>query len=247
MNDHSGFKALGNINMDSNELENLAGLLGSLITPWNDEGLVLYLGLDENTGTNASDKSYHGNDGTFTAAGSPAWSEGHKNCGVLFDGADDVIACGNDASILPDAWSIEAWVQPDDQALQPLIAFNASLNASINLHWVSTGRPIIYMAAGNYMYFNGGAWTTLKDGNWHHVVFTCPGAAQADLANSKMFVDGVEIAQHSGVATAPQTAKTLCKLGNSSASYWYKGKMDEVRIYNRVLSANEIKSHYLRS
>ncbi len=68
--------------------------------------------------------------------------------------------------------------------------------------------------------------------NWHHYVLTYDGA------NQKLYIDGVQ-ASSSALTGAIATNATNLKVGDL-----FSGPIDEVRIYNRALTAEEVKEHY---
>ena len=68
--------------------------------------------------------------------------------------------------------------------------------------------------------FDASAWTTLKDGQWHHVVFTMPGSAQDSIQSAAMYLDGVAVTASTTMATGPQNAKSGVFLGNTSTTGW---------------------------
>jgi hypothetical protein len=84
---------------------------------------------------------------------------------------------------------------------------------------------------------SGGAVSTtwVDDGNWHHIVYTHSAGTQ------KLYVDGVL------EDTANETFSTNIgeiMLGSRPFGAYYEGILDEVRIYNRALSAAEVKRLY---
>ena len=83
----------------------------------------------------------------------------------------------------------------------------------------------------------------VSDDRWHHIAGTCDGSV------SKLYVDGVEVKQVKSKSPGPVPANNwdVC-VGNSVVEYdggefvAFDGLIDEVRIYNRALSAKEIKA-----
>jgi len=215
--------------------------------------------IDEGSGTTVNDTWTKINNGTLynftdTTAGygdSSSHADGwmsSSNCisgaCLKFDGVNDYMDCGVDSSITTslNAWTVSAWVKPNDISVNTLIGFNSSSGApSIRLN-NTTGQPIILMSDTNFRYFSVSAWTTLKNGNWHHVVFTIPGSAQADIANSKMFLDGQEVGVGSTSSTGSQSAKNSLRIGGSY--YFGSGLIDEVRMYNAAVPTSQIKEQY---
>ncbi len=90
--------------------------------------------------------------------------------------------------------------------------------------------------------------STYNDGAWHMVAFVRDAASE----NSYLYIDGVVKSQinynFSGHFTIPDDIQ-ICNLkntvgGNLTYSYFYRGSLDEVAIYNRALSSLEISSQF---
>ena len=167
----------------------------------------------------------------------------YVNRALSLDGLGDYVDCGTDPSVLPDAWTVSAWVKPNDVPRNILLCFRNSASPTIALQWGETGKPMIYMSATNYMYFDASAWTILKDGNWHHVAFTLPGTADADINNAQMYLDGEAVFQSGYDNSGAQSAKSHLHIGKrgDDASFG-NGCIDEVRIWNAALTQNQIQS-----
>jgi hypothetical protein len=82
-------------------------------------------------------------------------------------------------------------------------------------------------------------WTTINDGNWHHVAVTY-GQAVGELVT--IYIDGaMDAVQNNNLAWWwPSDMSVL--LGKSRDGYWKKlhGRLDDVRFYNRVLDNQEV-------
>ncbi|MES2922292.1 MAG: LamG-like jellyroll fold domain-containing protein [Verrucomicrobiota bacterium] len=78
--------------------------------------------------------------------------------------------------------------------------------------------------------------TAINDGNWHHL------AATLDTGNGamKLYVDGVLSASGTGAA-APRSAPANFYLGSVGGTAGFlNGSLDEARLYNKILSQDEI-------
>lgn len=80
---------------------------------------------------------------------------------------------------------------------------------------------------------------SVSDGAWHHVVVT------ATSTTVSFYLDG----QPSGTATVPQTATSYSgvrQIGGHVPNTWsdWLGELDEVALYNRVLTAGQVLAHY---
>ena len=211
-------------------------------TPAIPEGLIAHWLMNDNAATktvaDSGGGNYHGTAQQNTAILTTA---GKLGTALAFNGTSDWIDCGTNAALLPDAWTLCAWVKCEDMVKPQLISFGGSY-PGVKLQQDSGGKPRIFMGASNYREFDGSAWTTLKDGQWHFVVFSIPGKAQTDIQNAKMYLDGVPVASSSVVATGPQQAKTRFLMGNNTTTgtHRFKGAIDDLMLFDRVLTETEI-------
>ena len=199
---------------------------------------------------NYNDESGNGN---HTAAqggiGLTANRNGKANSAVLFDGVDDYLELPGTASLNPQRLSITLWFNMDGNGKMSLIGNNDNAD----------GFPTLYNTTLNY-FAPGAHFMVRKPGTcgdntngpneFVQVPFTfTPGkwycyAATYDGLKAKIYVDGVLLGENSiSFQTIAQCTGTTFKIGR----WWngdpvpFKGKMDEVRIYSRALSADEVK------
>jgi Concanavalin A-like lectin/glucanases superfamily len=78
---------------------------------------------------------------------------------------------------------------------------------------------------------------TISPNTWYHVVAT------ADGTNLKMYLNGVLSNQNAQTAATTDTTDVLF-IGNNGSNNNLQGRMDDVRVYNRVLSDSEIVQLY---
>ncbi|GIW67501.1 MAG: hypothetical protein KatS3mg096_369 [Candidatus Parcubacteria bacterium] len=76
------------------------------------------------------------------------------------------------------------------------------------------------------------------NGAWHHVAFTVSGGV------ARTYLDGGFVASASGVVNLQPATTTLIGKGHIGGLGFWNGLIDEVRIYNRALSDQEIKVLY---
>jgi hypothetical protein len=174
--------------------------------------------------------------------------EGMVDLALRFDGTGDYIDCGPLDPQPPAAWTVCAWVKCADTPSPTLLSFGGTYPA-VKLQQNDKGRPIVYLGNTNYRYFSASAWTTLKDGLWHHVAFSVPGNDQAAVEQAAMYLDGAAVAESTTMATGPQADKSRLYIGiNTKAGQQrFKGAMDEVLLFDRVLAAEEIENIYRSS
>jgi Concanavalin A-like lectin/glucanases superfamily len=193
----------------------------------NDPTLSAHWALDEAQGDLASDSTgLH----DATLVGGPGWDpQGGQVDGALrLDGIDDcavVPFVGNPAE---GPFSVLAWVKGGAPG-QGILAQQGGVNVlmadpatgAVMTELKSTGR-----SAGRPL--SGAAIIT--DGNWHRVGFTWDGAAR------RLYVDDILAAEDTLAGLAACYSGLLIGCGSNKApgTYW-KGLIDDVRIYNRVV------------
>ncbi len=218
------------------------------------EGLLGYWKLDEMVGTVADDSAGL-NDGTLTG---PIWAVGQVNGALEFDGSNDKVDLGTDTSLdlgqAGKSFTIAAWVKPETTSgYRAFVAKDSYTTNGRRNYWF--GKNIdnlgIYFGANNPTgsgmpyYF----WTTddgLTLNAWNHVVVVWDRTANEVI----LYINNVRKSWRSDSSGAPYdipvatgTHTTIGMSGDISL-YPFDGSLDEVRIYNRALSASEINSLY---
>src|SRR5574343_311722 len=136
------------------------------LAPYKDTGLVGYWKFDDASGTTAIDSSGYNNTGTLTNG--PLWkteSDCKRGGCLYFDGVNDYVDAGTNSSILPNSWTVLAWIKINNiKSSQSIIAFATSTNTMLKIEHAGTGKPLIYLNNENYRYFVASSWDTIKDG-----------------------------------------------------------------------------------
>src|SRR3989344_9316031 len=202
-------------------------------------GLVGYWKLDENSGTIVADSSGRGNTGTNVGG---TWLDSYTNSGISFDGSSDKYVTTSDSNSLDingTAITMSAWVKPTSTNYGQIIT---------KLNIVSTNMPWdIQLYTNDYFYTaiktdsNGFAEirsaNTASFGQWQHLVTVYNGT------NIIFYVNGVQssIGSQSGnIVTNDQNLY----LGGIAGGEVFLGSIDEIRIYNRALSAGDVNQLY---
>jgi hypothetical protein len=201
-------------------------------------GLVGWWKLDETSGTSAKDSSDNDNNGTLV--GGPQWQpSGGKLGGALkFDGVDDYVDTGYNANL--SNWTVAVWVKsptaPSGENQSGPV--HGEKNYQINWnHMMENFRG----AAGVQ---TGGAWYPASFGNlqadtWYHLAVTYDGE------NLKAYKDGVLITNNSDPAGPPSTENETLKFGRHAAGNdFFKGTVDDVRVYNYAFSDAQVTALY---
>ena len=206
--------------------------------------------LDASSGTSATDSSGNGNTGT--TSGGPTWVAGKIGNGLNFDGVDDSVNCGSGATLDNlAAITVTAWIKADtmgEGGKGRIVVKASGINPTAGWH--------LHVSGTNQLEFRVDYTTTelsrvaavdaIATGVWKHVVATWTGSATA--TNLKLYVDGAEVGYASttnGVGTRVDDAASNFYIGNESGgTRTFDGLLDDVRVYNRVLSAAEITAVY---
>lgn len=220
----------------------LTNRAGAIIADlWGEAGgRTLWLHLDENPGaTSFTDGSEAVRPGTCSSPTCPtAGEDGYIGPAVRFDGVDDVISLGmvDQLGLQDSSFTAIAWVNGDafgPGTDHPILGTD-QMGTNMGLHLtVRHGKP--YM--GFYANDTEGA-TTLSNGAWHHLVWRYNKATgeQAVFVNGVLDASNTERAAFQGSGTV--------NLGRCFGPSYFAGLIDEVEIYDRALSNDEIAARF---
>jgi type II secretory pathway pseudopilin PulG len=208
----------------------------SLTPGLRDRGLVGYWPLDESSGTLTADRSGNGNTGTLMNG--PVW-QGSASCKVggclNFDGGNDYVDVGASPSLLSQDMTIAAWVKPASILQWAGVLSNMrGWGTGFSLQ-VGTDNRIAAMTSGIYVT----SIQTPSAGTWYHIV-----ATHSASNTVKLYVNGALEKESTKTVSFDADAKTYIGVFYTSPSLSFYGNIDDVRIYNRVLSADEVQAIY---
>lgn len=222
--------------------------IGSVVTR-RETGLVGYWHFDESMGTIAYDASGMGNVGTLT--NTPTRQSGiscRTGACLVFNGSTNYVQYGNVLNMGLNDWTISLWMKTANAGSQYMVS--KSLAGAQNYRYAvgsDVGKAKIFIQGngGADVVFTGN--TTINDGLWHNLVFV-----YARNGNASIYVDGVfDAAQSiaswvnaSMVSTNPFRVGSYTAGDGTTPSLFFNGTLDEVRVYNRALSATEILNAY---
>jgi len=202
-----------------------------------DPGLVGWWKLDnEGTGT-VLDYSGNGRDGTIQ--GSPQFVPGIYGEALEFHGDPDYVTIDGYKGLLGgSAFSIAAWIKTDGNG--EIVGWGNNTALERVEFRVSEYRLRVEHGSGNRQ-----GNTVVSDNQWHHVALTVEANATISYPQVKLYVDG-EDDTISGTDTdafdiVSNFDLSIARQYNGS-NRWFIGMIDDVRVYDRVLSADEIKT-----
>ena len=204
-----------------------------------DSGLAGYWKLDDGSGTSATDSSTNGNTGTLT--NSPTWTTGQVGGAVNFDGVDDTLTT---SKTIPNAGTVSLWVNTTavlDSGDYYVSVGGATAGNSMFLRFNSYSgyNKWDFNMRGNFgtdVYVSGPTLTTDTQQGWHYLT-----AVWDTSKGASFYLDGTLL--NSTTTTTDAFASMTLSIGNQSSNTWL-GKIDEVRLYDRMLSADEVSQLY---
>lgn len=202
-------------------------------------GLVAHWAFDEVSGTIAYDSAGE-NDGTFV--GDPVWTTGQVGGALEFDGDGDHVDCGTGSSLdVTDAITIAAWIKRPDFNSHGVIAGKTNgdlVTAGYGLYSYEEGVAFNFYASGDWVRTE--PRIPISADEWHYVV------GGFDGTGSYVYIDGEQMAsvEYFGTITTADGYPFQIGFWRLDNPEYFKGLMDDVRVYNRALSGEEIRQLY---
>jgi len=201
------------------------------------DGLVACWHLDEGSGTIAHDTSGNGYDLAIHGA---EWVDGVFKKALSFDGDDDYadVDMPQDFCEEGSSFSVELRVKSSDTAASEMLISNypdGSVGPYFGFYTRSDG-----LVGFNHRDSGGNraapvSTTNVMDGSWHHLV----GVRDVDAGRSRIYVDKVkedDVEDNTGDCSNAYKVTLMLHYN----SYYHAGVLDEIRIYNKSLSDEEI-------
>jgi hypothetical protein len=198
-------------------------------------GLVGWWKFDDGAGTTALDSSGNANTGTMHGTANPTWVAGHiGNWALAFIAADDEYVESTTATNIPNinaSQTLSAWVNiPSTAAVYDIVV--PELNGSGANQLRISGGDIQVSQWGGGVTITGGA---VSINTWHMLTWTYNSVGPL----STVYIDGVQSGATSATATQAFTPPAVY-IGSYGAGEYFGGDIDDVRIYNRALSAADV-------
>ena len=194
--------------------------------------------MSEGGGTQARDLSGNENHGTITGA---QWRTERNGRVIRFDGIDDYIQIAHSASlnITAPGLTLMGWVNRSNAGTYVmLIAKRLTNSIPFQLFWGSSGDPsphqIAFSMNTQTAFLKG---TTQNLSGWHHIAGTYDGA------NMRIYLDGTQDASQAQTGNI-NSDTVVVSIGRDNAGTFSDHDYSNIRIYNRALTASEIKDIY---
>jgi hypothetical protein len=176
--------------------------------------------------------------GSFGAGNSaPAWTtDSRSGKSLSFDGTYDYVSIPNNVSLKPSVFSISVWIKPASYGE----------NNYGRIVDIPSGMTLMLSQPTQSVFFSAGqaqppGSNTIALNQWSHVVGTYDGN------NATVYVNGVlQSSWQQGALTSNNNPLVIGNLGANGTRH-FNGLIDEVKIYNYVLTANDVKQDYNNS
>lgn len=208
---------------------------------WNADfvdGLVAHWSMDEAAGLTARD-SYADFDGTLTNMSEYNWVKGFLGNALAFDGKDDYVEIAGYKGITGGASrTCAAWIKANSPSSQIMNWGSAETGAKWAIR-VNENGTLRAEVAGGYIY----GTTSLLDGNWHHIAVVLVDDGSSNIDEAVLYVDGYRETEYGGVLSCPVNTieGASAVIGtNITKSVFFSGLIDQVKVYDRALAADEI-------
>ena len=213
-------------------------VLGLVLTSVAKADLVGWWKFDEGSGTTAHDSSGNGNDGTLYNMTGNEWTNGIVGGALEFDGTDHYVSVPNSSGLqFTSALTMAGWIKGDSWGSGTnvdIIARKGEGNPNNYQLAIADGLATLHFDEGDGGGYRGD--TLLNTGQWYHV------AATWDGTTVRIYVDGVlDNAPPDSHGGPIGTDTRPFYMGGRSGSDLFDGTLDDIRVYSRALTAEEIQ------
>ncbi len=211
-------------------------LIVSYILPPLSQGLVAAYAFAEGSGTTTADASGNGNTGILSGA---TWTRsGIYGNALALDGTNNWVTVNDAPSLdLTTGMTIMAWVYPTATPTdRTTVIFKEQTNGLVYSLYAGSpaDTPSVRVITSSEVGLEGPF--SIPINTWSHL------ASTYDATTLRLYVDGFEMAIQDLGESLLTSDGPLRFGGNGVFGQYFQGMIDEVRIYNRALSAAEIQA-----
>jgi hypothetical protein len=215
-------------------------------------GLVARWHIDEGSGSSIDDSSSNLNDGTITGATwvgadggrwytstTAGFSTGNS---LIFNGSTDYVTVADSSSLDVTNITIAAGIKTgtDVSTTQYIVSkwIDSDPNRSYAIGIETSKFIFLTSSSGTLATIDSMSIGSVSTNTWYHFLVT------SDGSNKRVYINGTELTPARGWANSIHSSNTGLTIGNlnNSVTNYFTGIIDEVSIYNRALSADEVKA-----
>jgi len=204
-----------------------------------DADLAAHWRFGEGTGTVVGDASTNANNGTFDGT----WSRGRYGGAVKFAAAStQEVSVASSASLNMGTshFSVAIWAKVDAAAASILVSKYGSVGYFLGVDATGKFYGKVRDASVNVAVLG----SVISDGKWHLLVMTVD---RSDASTGlKLYLDGAYNTQGQQGGANIDNTETFY-IGRLSSGFYLTGEIDDVRIWKRIISTEEIKRLWSQS
>jgi prepilin-type N-terminal cleavage/methylation domain-containing protein len=213
--------------------------------------LVGWWNFDEGSGSVAKDSSGYGNDGTIVGATRVDGVPGTGGKALGFNGSGNYVQIlTNEFPIGRKERTVAAWIKTSNGGGSRgiILSYGSDVdggifNFEIN-HWQG-GQGTF-----GVHFYNSAIWTkdkVIEDGNWYHLIVTIPENARDN--NALLYLNGEKmntLSYNSDIEINTQDSNVQIAKRITGSQY-FNGLIDDVRVYSRAITAQEVQTLYAQT
>lgn len=196
------------------------------------------------SGTTWNDQTINQNDGTLING--PTFDSGNRGS-IVFDGSNDYIDISNFTPVLSNSIqaTVSLWFNRDADSNYVLLDIKDGSNGRIALQSYFSNTLYIYLNSKSYNVSS----LPISANNWYNMVLVYNGSGSTNADKLKLYLNAIERtggtysgAIDSSIGLLSNSGHT--EVGRTPSIAYFNGKISNIKIYNRALSATEVAQNY---
>lgn len=191
------------------------------------------------SGTDWADLS--GNGSTCVSSGGPVIGTDGQGS-FLFDAADDIFIAPENSAFNTQTPSVEVWIKTNNTNQNGFWFEKGQVNTQYSLFQEGTSTQWRQNFGGSTTTLSATTATYISTSNWAHIVGTYTSGTR------RLYINGAIVSSDSQTGTISTNTNGI-SIGvfggfNGGRGYYYNGRIGTVRVYNRVLTPEEVLQNY---
>jgi len=201
------------------------------------EGLVAYYPFNGN----ANDESSNFYNGIISGASLIQDRLGNDNSALRFNGIDNSVTCGSSNRGITNSLTVSVWVKTTTENGTVVAKYDAKNDKGWFIKFTEGGKVGLYGRNTANDFARAETTTSFNDNTWHHLLGTI------NLNTFKLYVDGTLVGEDVLEAEVPDITCDddlgigYWALGDLDEHYYCAADIDDIAIYNRILTNKEMK------
>jgi hypothetical protein len=208
--------------------------------------IAAYWPLEEVTGSKVFSDITNENHATCIDEGCPVFSNGLVGEAQYFDGNKGLVV-----PMSPDfswgrtsSFSVELWVNTKQLCTSNAVFIGKAQGGGSRSSWwlgcTADSKVAFYLRDSDLNVKSLTSTQSINDGHWHHVLAGRDAATEQNF----LYLNGQLENSATIELTGGLTNNSPLSIGHFAKSYYFVGFLDEVAVYNRMLTQSEIQQHY---